>query len=41
MTINEFIEELNIAIKQDGHDIYCNSETAKMLKELIDKQNIL
>lgn len=36
MVLNEFVEELDIAIKQDGHDIYCNAETAEMLKSLIN-----
>lgn len=36
MMLNEFVEELDVAIKQDGHDIYCNAETAKMLKLLIN-----
>lgn len=36
MTLNEFVEELDIAIKQDGHDIYCDAETAEMLKSLIN-----
>lgn len=36
MMLNEFVEELDVAIKQDGHDIYCNAETAKMLKSLIN-----
>lgn len=35
MTLADFIEELNIAIKQDGHDIYCNAESAKMIKEYL------
>ena len=30
MTLSDFIEELNIAIQQDGHDIYCNAITAKI-----------
>lgn len=36
MVLNEFVEELDVAIKQDGHDIYCDAETAKMLKSLIN-----
>lgn len=35
MTLADFIEELNIAIKQDGHDIYCNAESAEMIKEYL------
>ena len=31
MTLSDFIEELNIAIQQDGHDIYCNAITAKIV----------
>ena len=40
MVLNEFVEELDVAIKQDGHDIYCNAETAKMLKSLINEHQI-
>lgn len=36
MVLNEFVEELDVAIKQDGHDIYCDAETAEMLKSLIN-----
>lgn len=32
MTLSDFIEELEIAIKQDGHDIYCTADTAEMIK---------
>lgn len=35
MTINDFIEELDIAIKQDGHDIYLKADSAKMIRNLI------
>ena len=31
-----FVAGGRVAIKQDGHDIYCNAETAKMLKSLIN-----
>ena len=35
MEINDFIDELDIAIKQDGHDIYVNRETATMIKNIL------
>ena len=35
MTINDFIQELNIAIKQDGHDIYMKRDDATMIKQII------
>ncbi len=38
MTLSDFIEELNIAIQQDGHDIYCNAFTAKMVKRCLTKK---
>ena len=38
MTLSDFIEELNIAIQQDGHDIYCNAITAEILKRCLTKQ---
>lgn len=38
MTLSDFIEELNIAIQQDGHDIYCNAFTAKIVKRCLTKQ---
>lgn len=41
MVLNEFVEELDIAIKQDGHDIYCNAETASMIKAIISDSNLL
>ena len=40
MTLSDFIEELNIAIQQDGHDIYCNAFTAKMVKRCLTKKNM-
>lgn len=38
MTLSDFIEELNIAIRQDGHDIYCNASTAEIIKRCLMKQ---
>ena len=38
MTLSDFIEELNIAIQQDGHDIYCNAFTAKIVKRCLTKK---
>lgn len=35
MTIDDFIQELNIAIKQDGHDIYMKRDDATMIKQII------
>ena len=40
MTLSDFIEELNIAIQQDGHDIYCNAFTAKIVKRCLTKKNM-
>jgi len=41
MTLNEFVEELDVAIKQDGHDIYCDAETASMIKAIMSDSNLL
>ena len=41
MVLNEFVEELDVAIKQDGHDIYCDAETASMIKAIISDSNLL
>lgn len=38
MKLSDFIEELNIAIRQDGHDIYCNADTANMIKRHLKEQ---
>lgn len=35
MTLTDLFEELYIAIKQDGHDIYFKAEDAEMLKSFI------
>ena len=39
MTLSDFIEELNVAIRQDGHDIYCNASTAEAIKRCLTEQN--
>lgn len=41
MVLNEFVEELDVAIKQDGHDIYCNAETASMIKAIMSDSDLL
>lgn len=35
MTLDDFMEELDIAIKQDGHDIYLKADSAKLIKNTI------
>ena len=36
MTKEELIKELDICIKQDGHDIYLKADNAKMVKDMLD-----
>ena len=39
MTLEDFIKELEIAIKQDGHDIYLKADSAKMIKDVLVAKN--
>lgn len=39
MTLEDFIKELEIAIKQDGHDIYLKADSAKRIKDILVAKN--
>lgn len=35
MTLNDFIAELDLTIKQGEHDICCTADIARMIKEIL------